>query len=423
MNLDWRRLRAVVFESDDWGLCAWSPDEQACRVLADTPAFRSPAGRRYGGSTLESATDIQSLTRILMEFRGGDGFPAVWQANTVVASPDYARLRPPLFECDALPLVDFPDAPSRWRRPGAWEAVQRAREAGVWWPELHGLHHLPEAAWLSALRRGTDDARRAHEQQSPICMAVESSGEYDASEPEEMRGRNFDLAFARFQALMGRRPDSFCPPDYRWDERLEAHAERLGVTILQGKGEQAGTRFTKLRRLALGFRWRHQSGPRFYMPPRIAFEPCRPQPASARGAVDRAHRAARAAWARGRPAVLSTHRVNYAHLDPAWSAAGRAALCDLLRRLTSDGAVFLVDAEVRQLHERRWSLREAGGRGVLLRYYGVPRAPLRFPARPGARRVEVREGRRPDDAEVSIERDEVVARLNVGEYLLEWGPP
>ena len=52
LNLDWRRLKAVVIESDDWGLCAWSPDEQAYRVLTDTPAFRSPPGRIYGRSTL-----------------------------------------------------------------------------------------------------------------------------------------------------------------------------------------------------------------------------------------------------------------------------------------------------------------------------------------------------------------------------------
>ena len=212
MNLEWRRLRAVVFESDDWGLCAWSPDDHAYRVLSDTPAFRTPSGRRYGASTLESVGDVQSLVQTLMEFRGGDGFPPVWQANTVMASPDYARMRPPLFEMEALPLIDPPRAPSRWERPGMWEQVRQASHLGVWWIELHGLHHLPESAWLVALRRGIADARRAHEQQSPICQAVESSGEYDPSEPERVRTRNLQLAVNRFELLVGRRPGSFCRP-------------------------------------------------------------------------------------------------------------------------------------------------------------------------------------------------------------------
>ena len=108
MNLDWHRLKAVVLESDDWGLCAWSPDEQAHRVLADTPLFRSPVGRAYGRSTLESADDVRRLADTLLEFRGGDGFPPVWQANTVMASPDYPRMKPPLFEDEPLPLQDYP---------------------------------------------------------------------------------------------------------------------------------------------------------------------------------------------------------------------------------------------------------------------------------------------------------------------------
>ena len=81
--------------------------------------------------------------------------------------------------------------------------------------------------------------------------------------------------------------------------------------------------------------------------------------------------------------MLSTHRLNYAHLDPPWSEAGRTALRDLLGRLAADGAVFLTDAEARSLAERGWSLRPLGGRGALLRHYGVPLEPLRFAAPAG----------------------------------------
>lgn len=419
MNLDWRRLKAVVFESDDWGLCAWSSDAQAFRVLADGPAFRTPAGRRYGGSTLESAADVDALAATLLEFRGGDGFPPVWQANTIVAAPRYAALTPPDFDVPELPLVPLPETPVRWHRPGLWEAVARARDSGAWWPELHGLHHLPETAWLTALRRGEDDARHAHEHESPICRAVEASGEYDPSEPAELRTRHIERAVEAFRALFGRPPASFCPPDYRWDERLETDAERLGLTLLQGKGEQIGPSLPRLRRLVLRFRWPHVSGARFYMPPRIAFEPSRVETPGAAAAAA-AHRAARDAWSRGQPVALSTHRVNYAHLDPARAEGGRAALRDLLARLTEDGAVFLVDDEVRQLQTRGWSVREVGKRGALIRYFGVPRDPIRFPARAGAGGVAIREGRGPDDAEVAIDGGEVIARFNVGEYLVEW---
>src|SRR5690349_1898054 len=73
VNVDWRRLKAVVLESDDWGLCAWVPDDAAHRALANLPAFRGAAGRRYGRSTLESADDVHALVARLLTHRGADG--------------------------------------------------------------------------------------------------------------------------------------------------------------------------------------------------------------------------------------------------------------------------------------------------------------------------------------------------------------
>jgi hypothetical protein len=420
VNLDWGRLRAVVLQSDDWGLCAWVPDEQAHRVLADTPAWRSTAGRVYGRSTLESAADVQALSELLLEFRGGDGLPPVWQANTVMAAPDYGSLRPPGFEVDELPLVLSPEVPSRWQRPGLAEQLAQASASGAWWPELHGLHHVPETTWLHALRRGQADARRAHEQQSAVCEAVEGSGELDPGEPLAVRARGLTRAVEHFRTRYGRDPGSFCPPDYRWDDAIEAQGETLGLRTWQGKAEQHGVAVPRLRRWILEHRWPHQQGVRFYLPPRIAFEPRGRLGMEGRLGGAAAHRAVRAAWSRGQPAVISTHRVNYVHLDQAWCEAGRGALRDLLARLCADGAVFVVDAEVRSMVERAWSVRPIGDRGSLLRYYGVPREPVRFAAPAHAARVVVAESRGPEDVRLALDGGEVIAQVNPGEYLLEW---
>lgn len=423
MNLDWHRLKAVVIESDDWGLCAWVPDDQAHRVLAGQPAFRSEAGQRYGRSTLECARDVERLVATLLEFRGGDGLPPVWQANTIVAAPDWPRLVPPLFAVPELPLAGLDALPGRWERPGLLDAVRHACDRGVWWPELHGLHHLPANAWLAALRRGQHDARAAHEQQSPICLAVESGGEYDAAEPRELRARGLREAIERFTRLFGRRPTSFCPPDYRFDDWLEAEAESLGITTIQGKPEQDGGRLVGLRRRWLRMRFPHVAGRRFYLPPRIAFEPRGEAGAAGRVGAAAARRAAHDAWGRGQPAILSTHRLNYAHLDEPWAEAGRSALRDLLAGLGADGAVFLTDAEVRSLAERAWSLRPLGSRGVLLRHYGVPCEPLRFEAPLGVTSAVVRApgpGGAPGDAEVRLDGGTAEARVQLGEHVIEW---
>jgi hypothetical protein len=419
VNLDWRRLKAVVIESDDWGLCAWSTDAHAFRVLADTPVYRHPAGRRYGGSTLESAEDMAALRAILEGSVPEGAIPPVLQANTVMASPDYDRLRPPMFEAEVLPLTDFPATPARWRRPGLDRALHGAIDAGVWWPELHGLHHLPEAAWLRGLRRGESDARRAFEQQSMVCSAVETGGEYGAAEPLDLRRRNLALAVEKFRATFGRAPASFCPPDYHWDDALDRDAETLGLRIFQGVAESAGARVPRFRRLFHRFRWPHFEGARFVLPPRIAFEPLTAEGPSEALGVDRTWRAVQEAWGRGQPAVVSSHRMNFVHLQTGWADSGREALGALLARLTGAGAMFLVDFEVRELLERGWSLRRVGASAAVLRYFGVPGAPVLLAALAGVDAAAIRTagaGARFEPAEGGV-----MARVNVGSYRLDWG--
>ena len=64
VNLDWHALKAVVLQSDDWGLCAWVPDEQAHRVLAGQPAFRSEAlAREIESMLLDLSARIIRLAR------------------------------------------------------------------------------------------------------------------------------------------------------------------------------------------------------------------------------------------------------------------------------------------------------------------------------------------------------------------------
>ncbi len=407
MNLDWHKLKAVVLESDDWGLCAWCPDEQAARVLADTPVFRSEVGRVYGRSTLESAEDVRQLSELLIEFRGGDGYPPVWQANTVMAAPDYARLQSPFPQAEDMPVVTVPDAPSRWQRPGLWKQVAAARDRGVWWPELHGLTHLPETAWRAALDRGAADARRAFEQQSPVCEAVQSSGEYDAAEPLDRRRRGLERAL-------------FCPPDYRWDDRFEREAEALGVVTWQGRAERVGGVLPTARRVMRRMQGATTRGARYYLPARIAFEPRGSAAPASRLGSAATRRAVHAAWHRGQPAIVSTHRHNYAHLDSAWAEAGRAALRELLRTLCDDGATFLTDAEVRSLDLHGHSVRPIGARGALVRFYGVPGEAIRFALPEGADGAAVHDGRERDVHGLHVEGGEVEARLNVGEYLIEW---
>jgi len=105
----------------------------------------------------------------------------------------------------------------------------------------------------------------------------------------------------------------------------------------------------------------------------------------------------------------------------AWGRlAHDATLRELLTRLCADGAVFLTDHEVRQLVQHNTSWRPLGGRGVLLRHYGVPREELRHPVPEGVTGALLRGGPGDAKAEVSVVEGELRARVNVGEFVVEW---
>lgn len=413
MKVDWSALRAVVLESDDWGFCGWCPDDAAWRDLAESPVFRSAAGLRYGRSTLESAEDVRALVEVLAGVRGGDGFPAVLQANTIVANPDYGAMDPADAHGD-LPLVMYPAFPSRWSRPGLRDEVDRAIESGTWWTELHGLHHLPENAWRAALANGETGARRAFERQSPACEGGQGRGEYDPFEPSDHRERDLSRAVPAFEQIFGRKPASLSPPGDQWDDFLEAQSEALGIAILQKKSEQREVFAGGLRRLWRRARWPRFRNRQLYMPARIAFEPGAHE---ARAGIEAAHAGARAAWRRGQPAVVSTHRVNYAHLDADASRAGRDALRDLLGRLAADGAVFLTDSEVSQLVGYGASARPLGARRARLR--SVHGGRVVCPAPREARGAHFLAGEA-EGAEITANGGTAEARLPAGAFEIEW---
>ncbi|MGH7741829.1 MAG: hypothetical protein ACRENS_07395, partial [Candidatus Eiseniibacteriota bacterium] len=220
-----------------------------------------------------------------------------------------------------------------------------------------------------------------------------------------------------FQQLVGRLPESFCPPDYRTDARVESAAEELGVHTFQGRPERPGGAATRLRHFLERYRFPDLQGERFYLPPRIAFEPGTNGAEAMLVGLEGALKGVRAAWSRSQPAIVSTHRANYVQLDEARGEECVERLREFLAALAGEGAVFVTDSEVHSLVNRRWSMRTVGARGALIRHWGVPGEPLRFAAPPGVERVAVREGQ---GISAVVENGQVELRCNIGEILIEW---
>ncbi len=367
--VDWSRAHAVVFESDDWGLCGFVPRADALQGLA-TDSLR--AGRVppvYWGSTLEDSAAVAALAGILAGHRGADGLPPVWQPNYILAALAFDPDGP----ADAAPWRrhDLPDLPAAYARPGLWRAVAAARAEGVWRPELHGaLHYDPERR-REAVAASPPAAAAAARGVLPF-PGVGRAWELGPWRPTKALATELDRSLRGFARLFGRPPTSIMAPDYVWDGRCEDLWQDRGLDVIQGKREQRNPAW--LGRGAIGrlLKVADRGWSRRRHPGRIYLERnCRLEPVQA---ADPGSTAAaclgevRRAWRAGEPAVVESHRVNYVHTDPAVPAAGRRALQGLLAGLEAPGPaapLYLTDAEVASLARRGTSAVFRGERLVL----------------------------------------------------------
>jgi len=356
--VDWRSLRAVVIESDDWGLAGFVPEADAWRGLdrdqLDTGSFPEV----YWLSTLEDSSMVAELNTVLSGHLGRDGHSAVLQPNYVMSSLAH--------DGDRWVSYDLPVLPPLYQRPGLWAAVENGIEGGTWYPEFHATwHYDPDLRKRDAL--GSDIANRVTDRGIMLFPGSERARELGLWRSDNDLEGELDHSLAAFRSLFGRDVTSVMAPDYHWDDRIESMWESRNLQVIQGKREQRnpslGTgKSARLRKFVL------RQWSRLMHPDRIYLERnCRLEPVQAPDpdlVVKACVEDTRKAWAAGQPAVVESHRVNFAHTDEALVALGRDALNRYLEEISSNPdarPVFLTDHELAQLYARGTSWCVRGG--------------------------------------------------------------
>ncbi|MFO7653145.1 MAG: hypothetical protein R6X25_04910 [Candidatus Krumholzibacteriia bacterium] len=382
--VDWSAARAVVLESDDWGLCGFVPHADSLDGLRREDLARSGFPPVYWGSTLEDSAAVADLCTVLSGCRGRDGLPAVFQPNYIVSSLSY---EPPSREGDPWVLRDLPELPAVYERPGLFAAVGRGIAAGVWYPELHGRFHYDPERRREAVG-GSEVVRDAAARGILLFPGSERAWELGPWRPREQIAADLDSAMAVFTRLFGRAPGAVIAPDYVWSGRCEDLWSDRGLRVVQAKREQRhperhgglGDRALKVAGRALDRVRRQQMS---YLERNCRLETAQHEDPAAAGR--RCIAEVQRAWRRGEPAIIETHRVNFAHVDPGVARQGRESLEQVLTRLAGaePGPLFLTSVEVAQAGRRGTSWSRRGDRTVV-RNLSHGRKPVWVPPPPGA---------------------------------------
>ncbi len=367
----WSEQRVVAFESDDWGFCGFVPDTTALTGLdrgALATGYFPPV---YWESTLEDSSQVAGLCDLLSAFRGSDGLPPVFQANYIVSALAWEPIEDSpgtATEGDHRWVqYDIPRLPPRYGRPGMWNAVADGMAAGLWRPEFHGAYHYEPAARHAAALT-SEPTRVATGRGVTVFAGSERAYELGRTRPRDLLVEEFAFAREVFTGLFGRPPVSIIAPDYVWDACHEDIWQADGVRVIQAKREQ---RFADGRNASLGRRvlkiwlrtWARLTRPGLtYLERNCRLEPVQHDDHAA--VVEHCRRQVHDAWRRNEPAIVETHRINFAHCRDEVARAGRQALSSLCAAITAQSdrlPLFLSDDELAGLQRRGTSWTVRGG--------------------------------------------------------------
>jgi len=296
-------LPLIVFESDDWGRVGVR-DREGCEELRDLGL--NLGERSYDFYSLETAEDVAAVVSLLERHRDSTGRPACLGMNFIVANVDFAKVSADNFrQIHLRPLTE--GLPDGWKRPGLFQTYREGISSGVLSPALHGTTHFCR---LAAERHLDDPGERGLLLRSLWKAGVpyihwrmpwigfeywdsERPGEEDFL-PSSVQESLIASAVESFASFFSKAPRSACAPGYRANESTHDAWAKWGIQVAQnGPGSALPPHFDGNGILHL-----YRS---------MDFEPAAGQGFS----VEACLQLAEDCFARGLPAIVSVHSINF----------------------------------------------------------------------------------------------------------------
>lgn len=306
----------VILESDDWGSIRM-PSVRAFDNLSRIGIkMKSDAGYLYNRyDSLANAEDLAKLFEVLSSVRDSMGAPAVMTPVSLVANPDFTKIR----ESDFTSYFYEPFTETLERYYGSDSSFRmwtEGIEKGLFLPQFHGREHLNVKVWMKALKGKHENTLHAFDQgmwgistANDPEINLEFQAAFDFMDPDDLESQEEVLrsGLDMFEKLFGYRASCFVPPNGPFSSKLEKVCFNEGIRFLSVpiiQSEPLGEGRTGKR-----YHWRGQKARSglTYVTRNCFFEPVQP----GRDWVDSCLQQVSTAFRWYKPAVISSHRINY----------------------------------------------------------------------------------------------------------------
>lgn len=338
VNLSGTRFdnKYIIFESDDWGSIRMPSLTTYKELEKKGLDLSSGDARTYNqNDTLATAEDLSALFDVLSSYKDNCGNHPVFTALSLTSNPDFEKIKESGFTTYfSEPFIVTLD---RYRQYDAFKLWKQGMETEVFQPQFHGREHLNVATWMRDLQAGDKQALLGFERgvwgfNNKNSAGVSYQAAFDLERKEDLIVHESAISegLNLFEQLHGYRASFFVPPNGPFNNTLERTAAIHGIKYMSAsklQREPQGAGKTKLRLHYLG--QKNKWGQR-YITRNAFFEPSQ----KGKDWVDSCLHDIEVAFRWKKPAVISTHRVNYVgSLNPANRDFGLSQLKSLLKQI------------------------------------------------------------------------------------------
>lgn len=233
--------KIVVIESDDWGSIRMPSKKVFDSFEADGISLHKCPYNKF--DSLESEVDLQELFNVLTSFKDIYGNSPIITANTVIANPNFDKIKESNFENYFFETFDetYKKYPGR---ENALNLFKQGINEKIFFPQFHGREHLNINLWLKLLRTNNKTFVKAFDngfwgigpliQNNGIPINIQAS--FDALDVSELESQ-YEIIFEGlnlFENIFKFRPSTFIANNFIWDPRINEVLLENGVTTFQG---------------------------------------------------------------------------------------------------------------------------------------------------------------------------------------------
>jgi hypothetical protein len=339
----WKTNRKiVVFESDDWGSVR-THSKQAYNQLKKI-GLNVDAIHYNKYESLESNDDLNLLFNSLTEFKDSNGNSPVFTPMCIMGNPDFDKIKDSNYQNYYFqPLHEtIKEYPNHDQLINLWN---KGFDEKLFYPALHGREHINVRRYLKILQthEGKDGMRKSVENKSVGASKYNNiiyPNYLGALHPESMEEVNelhlhLEEAGKLFLDYMGYNPTCFIAPNAEEPKELEKTLNKIGVKYLTRSKRRIYPIGDGTFKKEWNFMGSINESSQLIINRNCFFEPvCFGEQEYITNWVDSCLNEMQIAFFWNKPAVISTHRVNYiGHIEPENREKGIKALRLLLKSM------------------------------------------------------------------------------------------